>query len=68
MVSLANLTRKIATSVGVPAPAGLVSLGTTAEWIAEVPQGPALPGFEPVTFAGCTAGSDTQVFHCSQAA
>jgi hypothetical protein len=27
------------------------------------PAGPGLPGFEPVTFTDCTAGSDTQVFH-----
>ncbi len=62
-VSLANLTRKIATSVVVPAPPGLHSYGATAEWIVEVPSGPALPTFEPITFTQCTAGSDTEVFH-----
>lgn len=62
LVSLANLTRKIATSVGVPAPAGLVSLGTTAEWIVEVPQGPALassPSRSPTARPARTRRSST---------
>jgi hypothetical protein len=62
LISMLNLSKGVATTVGISAPPKVTWLGGTAEWAVEgVSQ--YLPYFSPVTFTGCTGGSLHELFY-----
>jgi peptidase A4-like protein len=60
-VSIANLTHGYGSSMWIPAPGNIRSAGQSVEWVVEQVND-ALPAFTPIVFAGCVAGSATEVF------
>jgi len=64
--SMLNKTTNQVTSVGIAPPAGVSSLGATAEWIVEGISS-ILPHFAPVTFTNISAGTKDHGFDLSKA-
>ncbi|MFB8277500.1 A4/G1 family peptidase [Nocardia colli] len=57
-VAISNKTNPQNTSVGFDPPPGIVSSGSSAEWIVEAPQH-LVPRFNDVKFVGCVGGSQS---------
>jgi hypothetical protein len=59
-VSFLNISKGHQTSVAINARPDIQSLGASAEWIVEMVS-PDLPAFDPVTFNGCAAATDSHL-------
>jgi hypothetical protein len=60
-VSMVNFSTGHATNINIKARPGISSEGASAEWIVEATI-PVLPNFNPVTFSGCIAGTEHDLF------
>ena len=60
--SMLNKTTNQATSIGITPPAGVTSIGATAEWIVEGISS-ILPVFSTVVFTNCSAGTKNHAFN-----
>jgi hypothetical protein len=65
-VTMMNLSRGLATSVGIPAPPGITSAGLSAEWVIEASLSE-LPYFYSVEFSECVAATEHELIDLSQA-